>query len=129
GRAAPEYEFRLLNERGQPCAPGETGDLAIRGRRGLSLFAEYVDDPAATAAAFDAEGFLLTGDRAFRAADGFFYFADRATDMLKVGGENVSAAEIERVIAVVPGVREVAVVGRPDPLLDEVPVAFLLPVD
>lgn len=129
GRAAPEYEFRLLNERGQPCAPGETGDLAIRGRRGLSLFAEYVDDPAATAAAFDAEGFLLTGDRAFRDADGFFYFADRAKDMLKVGGENVSAAEIERVIAVVPGVREVAVVGRPDPLLDEVPVAFLLPVD
>jgi carnitine-CoA ligase len=88
-----------------------------------------VDDPAATAAAFDKDGFLLTGDRALRDADGFLYFADRAKDMLKVGGENVSAAEIERVIVGVPGVREVAVVGRPDPLLDEVPFAFVLAAD
>ena len=83
----------------------------------------------ATAAAFDQDGFLLTGDRALRDPDGFFYFADRAKDMLKVGGENVSPAEIERVIVGVEGVREVAVVGRPDPLLDEVPVAFVLPTD
>ena len=105
---------------------GEPGDLAIRGVRGLSLFAEYLEQPAATAAAFDQEGFLLTGDRALRDQNGFFYFADRAKDMLKVGGENVSAAEIERVVIGVPGVREVAVVGRSDPLLDEVPVAFVL---
>jgi crotonobetaine/carnitine-CoA ligase len=129
GRAAPEYEVRLLNDAGAPAAPGETGNLAIRGMRGLSLFAAYLDDPAATAAAFDAHGFLLTGDRAIRDAEGFFFFAERAKDMMKVGGENVSAAEIERVIIAVPGVREAAVVGRPDPLLDEVPVAFLLPTD
>src|SRR5271166_1668356 len=129
GRPAPEYELRLLNDAGIAAEPGEPGNLAIRGVRGLSLFAEYLDDPAATAAAFDADGFLLTGDRALRDADGFFYFADRAKDMLKVGGENVSAAEIERVIIAVAGVREVAVVGRPDPFLDEVPVAFLLATD
>jgi crotonobetaine/carnitine-CoA ligase len=129
GRPAPEYWIRLLNDAGTPAKPGETADLAIRGVRGLSLFAEYLDDPAATAAAFDQDGFLLTGDRALRDPDGFFYFADRTKDMLKVGGENVSPAEIERVIVGVEGVREVAVVGRPDPLLDEVPVAFVLPTD
>ena len=129
GRPATEYQLRLLNDAGAPAEPGETGDLAIRGVRGLSLFAEYVDDPAATAAAFDKDGFLLTGDRALRDADGFFYFADRAKDMLKVGGENVSAAEIERAIVAVSGVREVAVVSRPDPLLDEVPVAFVIAAD
>ena len=126
GRAAPEYEIRLLNDAGRPAAPGETGDLAIRGIRGLSVFAEYLDNPEATAAAFDEHGFLLTGDRAFTDVDGNFFFADRAKDMLKVGGENVSAAEIERVIMLVPGVREVAVVGRKHAMLDEVPVAFLL---
>src|SRR5208282_3197017 len=82
GQPAPEYKLRLLNDAGAPAEPGETGNLAIRGVRGLSLFAEYLDDPAATAAAFDKENFLLTGDRALRDQNGFFYFADRAKDML-----------------------------------------------
>ena len=129
GRAAPEYEIRVLDDRGAPAGPGEVGDLAIRGVRGLSLFAEYLGNPAATAEAFDREGFLLTGDRVRSDESGFYFFADRAKDLLKVGGENVSAAEVERVILASPGVREVAVVGKPHPMLDEAPVAFIIPVD
>ncbi|MBL7502056.1 AMP-binding protein [Frankia sp. CNm7] len=92
---------------------------------GLSLFAGYVGDPAATAEAFGDDGWLRTGDRVTVLPGGALRFAERAKDMLKVSGENVAAAEIERVVASVPGVREAAVVARKDSVRGEVAVAFV----
>jgi crotonobetaine/carnitine-CoA ligase len=126
GRPAPEYGIRIEVD-GREAEPGETGDFLVRGVRGLSLFAEYLDNPQATAAAFDERGWFHTGDRVRLGEDGWLYFADRSKDMLKVGGENVAASEIERVIMLVPGLVEVAVVGRRHPMLDEVPVACVKP--
>lgn len=126
GSAAPEYEIDVRTPANTPVAEGETGRLRVRGVRGLSLFAEYLDDPAATAAAFDEQGWLITGDLVTRIAGGQFAFTDREKDMLKVGGENVASSEIERVILGVPGVAEVAVVSRPHPMLDEVPIACVI---
>lgn len=125
GRPAPEYGVEVRREDGTPVQPGETGDLFIRGVRGLSLFSEYLENPEATAAAFTDDGWMITGDRVTLAEDGWLVFADRSKDMLKVGGENVAASEVERVISALPGVREVAIVGKPHPMLDEVPVAFV----
>jgi crotonobetaine/carnitine-CoA ligase len=126
GRPAPGYEIHVLGATGEPVRPGEVGDLYVRGVRGVSLFLEYADDPAATAAAFRDDGLFITGDKVRLGEDGYLYFADRAKDMLKVGGENVAASEIERVIAAVQGVAEVAVVGMKHPMLDEAPAAFVI---
>ncbi|AYC31852.1 ATP-dependent acyl-CoA ligase [Pseudomonas cavernae] len=125
GRAASTYQICVVDDDGQPVEVGASGHLRVLGLRGVSLFKEYLDDPAATAASFDAQGWFLSGDRVTLLEDGSIKFADRDKDMLKVGGENVAASEIERVLLGVPGVVEVAVVAQRHAMLDEVPYAFV----
>ena len=127
GRAAPEYQIRIVEDDGAPTDVGGTGNLLIKGIPGLSLFAEYLHNEKATRESFDEHGYFITGDRVTLLENGFIKFGDRTKDMLKVGGENVAASEIEQVIAVVPGVREAAVVAKKHAMLDEVPVVFIIP--
>jgi crotonobetaine/carnitine-CoA ligase len=125
GRPSLAHQVRIRDAEGKSVRPGETGELTIRGIRGLSIFQEYDGDSAATAAAFDVDGFFRTGDRVTLLDEGWIKFSDRASDVIKVGGEGVSASEIEAIIRGVRGVRDVAVVGAQDDAYGQVPVAFV----
>ena len=108
--------------------PGVVGEVVVGGEPGVTLFAGYLDAPEITAASFR-DGWFLTGDRAARDASGRHYFDGRRSDVLKVSGENVSIVEVESTLAEHPAVLEAAVVGRPDEIRDEVPVAFVVAAD
>ena len=125
GRPSLAHQVRIRNPEGKPVRPGETGDLTIKGIRGLSIFQEYDGDPAATAAAFDSDGFFRTGDRVTLLDEGWIKFSDRASDIIKVGGEGVSPSEIEGVVRGVRGRARRGGRGCADDAYGQVPVAFV----
>ena len=126
GKPSPGYRVRIVDDAGQAVKPGNAGHLLVAGVRGLSIFKEYYANPEATAKAFDEQGYFRTGDRVFLHEDGFIEFSERAKDLIKVGGEGVAPAEVERVIAEVPGIVDVAVVAKPDTHYGEVVAAFVV---
>jgi crotonobetaine/carnitine-CoA ligase len=91
------------------------------------LFLEYFDNEEANSKAFTADGWFRTGDRVVMSDEGYFFFRDRDKDALKVGGENVSAKEVEDTCRMVPGVADVAIVGQEHDFLSQVAVAFIVP--
>jgi crotonobetaine/carnitine-CoA ligase len=121
-------EVEVHDAAGQPVAPDVVGEIVVRGDRGTTLFAGYLDDPATTDASFAGDWFH-TGDRATVDTNGRFFFDGRRSDVLKVAGENVSTVEVESVLSAHPAVLEASVVGAPDPVRDEVPVAFVVATD
>lgn len=118
-----DVEVRTVDAKtGRDTAPGEVGELLVRGP---TIFVRYHDDAEATARAIDADGWFHSGDLGRVDADGRVAFVGRLKDMLKVGGENVAAAEVESYLLTHPAVEIVQVVGVPDARYTEVPAAFV----
>ncbi|MCI2246396.1 long-chain fatty acid--CoA ligase [Xanthomonas sp. PPL568] len=117
GLPIPSTDACVKDDQGQILAHGEVGELCIRGPQ---VMKGYWRRPEETASAIDADGWLHTGDMARMDPQGFFYIVDRKKDMILVSGFNVYPNEVEDVIAMMPGVLEVAAVGVPDEKSGEV---------
>ncbi len=122
GRPCLYLELDVWDELGSSVAPGERGEIVLRGPK---IFKGYWRDPDATATAF-AGGWFHTGDVGLRDEDGYLFIVDRLKDMIVSGGENIAGSEVERVLYEHDAVLEAAVVGRPDDRWGEVPVAFVV---
>ncbi|ROS01982.1 crotonobetaine/carnitine-CoA ligase [Sinobacterium caligoides] len=127
GKPTPGYQLAIVNEEtGAICEQGEIGELWVKATRGVQIFLEYYDNEEANNKAFTDDGWFKTGDRVRLGEEGDFFFCDRDKDALKVGGENVSARQVEEVCMQVPGIGEIAIVARRDEMLDMVPVGFVI---
>ena len=122
GIPIPGVELRVVDEQGRELPVGEAGHLVARGD---NVTLGYLEEPAETAAILH-DGWLWTGDLAYRDSDGFFFHQGRSKEILKIGGHRVSPIEIEHVVAEHPDVAEAAVIGVKHDLMGEVPAAFVV---
>jgi len=115
-------EMKIFDENDVELPDGELGEIVLRGE---NIFKAYYKNPEATAKAF-AKGWFHTGDIGYRDADGFFYIADRKSDMIIRGGENIYPREIDDLLYTHPAVESAAVIGVPDELYGEEVAAFVV---
>jgi long-chain acyl-CoA synthetase len=105
-------EARVVAPDGAVLGNGVSGEIELRG---ANVMLRYHDDPQATAAAIRADGWLATGDRGYRYADGFYFVTGRLKELIIKGGENIAPREIDEALLRHPAVLEAAAVGIADP--------------
>ncbi|SFF64421.1 Acyl-CoA synthetase (AMP-forming)/AMP-acid ligase II [Fontimonas thermophila] len=123
GKAIPGIELRCVGPDNRPLPPGVPGEIVVRG---YNVMQGYLDDPAATREAIDADGWLHTGDVGVLDERGYLKITDRLKDLYICGGFNCYPAEIERMMAAHPAIAQVAVIGIPDARMGEVGKAFVV---
>ena len=123
GRINEGIEYKLVDEQGERSATGEAGELAYRGP---NVCLGYLD-PSHTERAFDAEGFIYSGDLAVTDEAGYLRIVGRRKDIIIRGGENISPAEVENLLFGHPMIRAVSIVGYPDQRLGQRACAFIVP--
>ncbi len=123
GRPNFFVDVRVVDDDNRPLGPNQVGELVLKGPSGSS---GYWQNPQASAAVIDDEGWFHTGDLVYHDDEWYFYVVDRKKDMFISGGENVYPAEIEQVLYRHPAVHMCAVIGVPDPKWGEVGLACVV---
>lgn len=124
GKPVPGMDLRLIDpESGRVCGVREQGEIVVRFGQG---FSGYFNNPEAEEASIR-DGWFHTGDLAYMDERGQFYFVDRLKDIVRRGGENISAREVEHVLLAYPKVKEAVVVAAPHAIYGEVVMAYLVP--
>jgi len=121
GLPIPHVDVSIQDDAGCELGTGDIGEVCVRGG---NVMLGYWQQPAETAKVMR-NGWLLTGDIGYRDHEGYYYITDRKKDMLLVNGINVYPREIEEILYQYPGVKEAAVIGKPDPRKGEQPIAFV----
>ena len=121
GKAIPGYRAAVLDENGEPCAPGVVGRLAVKGPTGC----RYLDDERQTE--YVANGWNITGDAYLTDEDGYFHYQSRTDDMIISAGYNIAGPEIESALLLHPDVADCAAVGWPDEKRGEIVKAYVVP--
>jgi fatty-acyl-CoA synthase len=125
GRPLPGIEVKLVDPGTRAdCPAGQPGELCARGH---GVMAGYYENPEATARAIDSEGWLHTGDLAFRREDGTYRIVGRSKELIIRGGENIYPPEVEEFLHHHPDVAEAAVIGLPDAKYGEIVAAWVVP--
>ena len=122
--SVPRTEACIVDDEGRDVEDGTAGELLLRN---AAMMKGYFNDPERTALAIDEDGWLHTGDSAWRDGDGYFYFVDRKKDIVRRRGENVSSLEVENLVNEHESVLESAVVGVPSELTDEDILLYVVP--
>ena len=127
GKPTPGFDLQVIDNDGVIAPPNTEGDIAVRVKpvRPLGLFKEYWKEPERTANAFKGDWYL-TGDRAYRDEDGYFWFVGRADDVILTSGYRIGPFEVESALIEHPAVAESAVVSSPDETRGEVVKAFVI---
>ena len=129
GRVGLGYEAKIIDENGNELPANRVGEICVKGVPGRSLMLGYLGNEKATAEALSSDGWLRMGDKGYFDEEGWFFFVDRKSNMIKRAGENISTTEIEEILTEHPAVKEAAVIGVPDDIRDEAVKAFILPED
>ncbi len=127
GRPVPGFIVDIIDDNGNPVGPRVEGDIAIKVKpeRPIGLFKEYLNNPEETQKCYKAQWYL-TGDRAYKDEEGYFWFIGRADDIILTSGYRIGPFEIESILIRHPAVKESAVVASPDEIRGEVVKAFIV---
>jgi len=121
GKAGYKWELKIVDEKGNEVKQGDVGELCVKGDGVMKC---YYNNPEATAELLK-DGWLYTGDMARMDEDGFVYLVDRKKDVIISGGENLYPVQIEDFLRAHEAIKDVAVIGLPDPRLGEIPAAVI----
>lgn len=127
GKPAPGFSIEVIDENGAPLPPDKEGDIAVlvKPERPIGLFKEYWGNPRATEATYRGDWYI-TGDRAYKDADGYLWFVGRADDVIISSGYRIGPFEVESALIEHPAVLESAVVAKPDSVRGEIVKAFVV---
>lgn len=123
GKLYPERELKVVDRKtGHSLGPGKVGELCVKN----PTMAGYVNNLEKTVEALDGDGYLYTGDAGYYDEEGYIYLVDRIKDLIKYKGFQVAPSELEILLLKHPSIKDVAVVGKPDERVGELPMAFVV---